>query len=488
MMFQKGGNAVDAAAAMLAATCTMWDTLGWGGETQALIWNPKTGKVVAINALGVAPTGATPEFYHGKNMRLPAGVRPPGRGDAGHAGRPPGDAGRVRQAVASPTSSAPAIQMADGYPIEAPARRRASSARRRASRSGRTRAPSSSPTRARPARRPGPARSSASPTSPPPCASWSRPSARRSPPARAARRRSRPPTTASTRGTSPRSSCAAPGSRAASSPARTWPRWQVKIEEPVKTSYKGIDVYKLDHLDAGPGHAPGPQPPRAPGPARHGAQQRPLHPHALPGHEPGLRRPRLLLRRPRLSAGGAAAAGCSRRSTPTPGASRSTAGPQRPGVKPGDPYPFQGQKNPYLGLLEKWGTPAERRQWRSRTAGLAPCAANDLRRGLPRGHDLDHRGRRGGLGRLGHAERRLDPRLHRRQDRHRPLPAHAELRARRGGEPVQRARARQAAAGDAHAQPGAQGRQALPGLRGPGRRHARTRTSSSSSSTSSSSG
>ena len=27
MMFQKGGNAVDAAAAMLAATCTMWDTL-----------------------------------------------------------------------------------------------------------------------------------------------------------------------------------------------------------------------------------------------------------------------------------------------------------------------------------------------------------------------------------------------------------------------------------------------------------------------------
>jgi gamma-glutamyltranspeptidase/glutathione hydrolase len=33
MAFQKGGNAVDAAAAMLAATCTMWDTIGWGGET-----------------------------------------------------------------------------------------------------------------------------------------------------------------------------------------------------------------------------------------------------------------------------------------------------------------------------------------------------------------------------------------------------------------------------------------------------------------------
>src|SRR6266540_5570456 len=58
MMFQKGGNAVDATAAMLAATCTMWDTLGWGGETQLLIWNPHTKKVVALDALGAAPTGA----------------------------------------------------------------------------------------------------------------------------------------------------------------------------------------------------------------------------------------------------------------------------------------------------------------------------------------------------------------------------------------------------------------------------------------------
>src|SRR5437016_14470193 len=62
-IFQKGGNAVDAACAMLAATTTMFDTLSWGGETQALIFHPKTGKVIAINALGVAPTGATPEFF-----------------------------------------------------------------------------------------------------------------------------------------------------------------------------------------------------------------------------------------------------------------------------------------------------------------------------------------------------------------------------------------------------------------------------------------
>src|SRR5215212_4637089 len=70
-IFVQGGNAVDATCAMLAAACTMWDTLGWGGETQALIYNPQTKKVVGINALGVAPTGATPELFQSKNMRFP---------------------------------------------------------------------------------------------------------------------------------------------------------------------------------------------------------------------------------------------------------------------------------------------------------------------------------------------------------------------------------------------------------------------------------
>src|SRR5688500_19449395 len=56
---------------MLAAGCTMWDTLGCGCETQALIYNPKTKKVIAINALGVAPTGATAEFYKSKGYSFP---------------------------------------------------------------------------------------------------------------------------------------------------------------------------------------------------------------------------------------------------------------------------------------------------------------------------------------------------------------------------------------------------------------------------------
>src|SRR5215468_4855043 len=71
MIFQKGGNAVDAACAMIAATSTMWDTLSWGGETQALIYNPHTRKIIGINALGVAPTGATAAFYKSKGMNYP---------------------------------------------------------------------------------------------------------------------------------------------------------------------------------------------------------------------------------------------------------------------------------------------------------------------------------------------------------------------------------------------------------------------------------
>src|SRR5438132_768058 len=71
MIFQRGGNAVDAACAMLAAVSTMWDTLSWGGETQALIYDPIKKKVIGINALGVAPTGATPELFKNQNMKYP---------------------------------------------------------------------------------------------------------------------------------------------------------------------------------------------------------------------------------------------------------------------------------------------------------------------------------------------------------------------------------------------------------------------------------
>ena len=76
MIFQRGGNAVDAACAMLGATSTMWDTLGWGGETQALIYDPNEKKVIGINGLGVAPTGATAEFFKRLDLEYPPSQGP----------------------------------------------------------------------------------------------------------------------------------------------------------------------------------------------------------------------------------------------------------------------------------------------------------------------------------------------------------------------------------------------------------------------------
>ena len=69
--FPKGGNAADAACVLLVATYTLGGVVSWGGRTQALIYNPKTGKVIGINALGVAPTGATAQFFKSKGMNYP---------------------------------------------------------------------------------------------------------------------------------------------------------------------------------------------------------------------------------------------------------------------------------------------------------------------------------------------------------------------------------------------------------------------------------
>jgi gamma-glutamyltranspeptidase/glutathione hydrolase len=118
MIFQQGGNAVDAACAMLAATCTMWDVLSWGGETQAIIYNPKTGKVIGINALGVAPTGATPEFFKSKGFGYPPEYGPLAAVTPGTVG------GLCHMLMEYGTMSlkqvlAPAMDLASGYPIEA---------------------------------------------------------------------------------------------------------------------------------------------------------------------------------------------------------------------------------------------------------------------------------------------------------------------------------------------------------------------------------
>jgi len=120
MIFGKGGNAVDAACAMIAAACTMWDDLSWGGETQALIYDPRTQKVTGINALGVAPSGATADFFLKKGLRYPPDTGP-------LAAVTPGTPGGILVMLAEYGRLSlaevldPAIQMADGYPIEAAA-------------------------------------------------------------------------------------------------------------------------------------------------------------------------------------------------------------------------------------------------------------------------------------------------------------------------------------------------------------------------------
>jgi len=117
MIFQQGGNAVDAACAMLGATCTMYDVLSWGGETQVLIYNPHTKKVYGINALGIAPTGVTPEFFKEKGMEYPPAYGPLAAVTPGTPG------GLIVMLAEFGTLSLkdvlePSIQMAKGYPIE----------------------------------------------------------------------------------------------------------------------------------------------------------------------------------------------------------------------------------------------------------------------------------------------------------------------------------------------------------------------------------
>jgi gamma-glutamyltranspeptidase/glutathione hydrolase len=117
-IFNQGGNAVDASLAMMASTCTMWDVLAWGGEAQAIIYNPKTKKVIAINGLGVAPTGATAEFFKSKGYTYPPEYGP-------LAAVTPGIPGAICHMLAEYGTMSleqvlkPAMELAAGYPIEA---------------------------------------------------------------------------------------------------------------------------------------------------------------------------------------------------------------------------------------------------------------------------------------------------------------------------------------------------------------------------------
>ena len=116
-IFLKDGNAVDAACAILAATSVMNDSLSFGGENQALIFNPNDGIVYGINGCGMAPTGATAEFFTEQGMEFPPGYGP-------LASLTPGIPGSIMVMLAEFGTLSlqevlePAIDLCDGYPME----------------------------------------------------------------------------------------------------------------------------------------------------------------------------------------------------------------------------------------------------------------------------------------------------------------------------------------------------------------------------------
>ena len=356
MMFQKGGNAVDASAAMLAATCTMWDTLGWGGETQVLLWHPGQKKVIAINALGVAPTGATPEFFHGKNMPYPPEFGPL---SAVTPGTPGGllvmlaEYGKLSLAEVL----APAIEMADGYPIEAQVIGRITAERKRIEEWPHSKTvflPGGNP--------PKPGQVFKQPD----LAATLRKLVETEKQALAAGKNRKAAILAAydrfykgdiaaelARGTQEAGGLITKEDLA---------KWQVRIEEPVKTTYKGIDVYKLNVWTQGPAMLQALnilEPMDLKGMGLNSARYIHTVYQAMnlafadrdfyygdpytPPEEPVLG----LLSKEYAE---------SRRKLINPDRND-------PAIKPGDPYPFQRSKNPYLPLLEKWGTPEESKKF-----------------------------------------------------------------------------------------------------------------------------
>jgi gamma-glutamyltranspeptidase/glutathione hydrolase len=375
MMFQKGGNAVDATAAMLGAVCTMWDTLGWGGETQALIWNPKTRQVLAINALGVAPTGATPEFFHGKKMAYPPEFGP-------LAAVTPGTPGGLLVMLAEyGTLSlaevlAPAIELADGYPIEAQLADNIERQKARLKEWPASRAvflPHLG--EAREAPRAGEV-------------------FRQSDLAATLRKLVEAERQALAAGKGRKEAIYAAYDRfykgdIAEELARgtreqgglitkeDLARWQVRVEEPVKVTYKGIDVYKLTAWTQGPAMLQAlniVEPLDLRGMGFNSARYIHTIYQAMslafadrdfyygdpyfPPEEPA----RGLLSKEYAEA------------------RRKGINWERndPAIKPGDPYPFEGKKNPYLELLETWGAPRVNREWtQPLNAALGTQAAPD---------------------------------------------------------------------------------------------------------------
>ncbi len=352
MIFQKGGNAVDAACAMIAATCTLWDTLSWGGETQALIYNPHTRKVIGVNALGVAPTGATPDFFRSRGMEYPPEYGP-------LAAVTPGTPGGIMVMLAEygklslAEVLAPAIELADGYPIE---QQLVSTMTRQ--RDWLLKWPESKRVLlSRPGDQP-PAAGEI--FRQPDLAATLRKLVETEKQALAARKSRRDAILAANerfyRGDIAREFVRGSREIGGLVTVEDLATWKVRLEEPVKTAYKGIDVYKLDFWTQGPAMLQALNILETVDVKAMGYNSA-RYIHALyqamnlafadrdfyygdtyfPPEEP---------RRGLLSKEYAKAR-----------AAKIDWAKNDPKAGPGDPYPFQGEKNPYADLLAKWPPP-----------------------------------------------------------------------------------------------------------------------------------
>ena len=369
MIFARGGNAVDAACAMLGATATMWDTLHWGGETQALIYDPRAKKVLAINALGVAPTGATPEFFRSKGLAYPPAYGP-------LAAVTPGTPGGLMVMLAEyGTMSlaevlAPSIRMADGYPIEGQATRYIEHMRGEIEKwpdSKRIFFPNPG------GKAPEPGQVFRQPE----LAATLRALVEAERAALAAGRDRKQAIMAAYerfyRGDIARELVASTRAAGGLLTEADLAGWKVHIEEPVRTTYRGIDVYKLTHWVQGPMmlqalnilegfdlKAMGYNSTRY----IHTVYQAMSLAFAdrdfyygdpyFPPEEPirGLLSKEYARERAKLI----------------------DPAKNDPKIAPGDPYPFQGGRNPYAELLKRWHEP----RTRAPSSGGTPMAANDV--------------------------------------------------------------------------------------------------------------
>ena len=328
------------------------------GETQALIYNPKTKKVIGINALGVAPTGATPEFFRQKGMQ-----HPPEFGLL--AAVTPGTPGGLLVMLAEfGTLSladvlAPAIDMADGYPIEAQAADAMEAQKaeiKKWSHSKDVFLPHAGQDREAP---------------------HAGEIFKQADLAAMLRKLVDAERQALKAGKSRKDAIYAAydrfyrgdiaqefvrGSRELGGlhTVEDLDKWKVHVEEPVMTDYKGVQVYKLNAWTQGRRSSNRSIFSRT-STSRRWATTAPVHPRRLPGDELAFA-DRDFYYGDTYVAPEEPVKGLLSKDYAKARAKEINWTKNDPGVRPGDPHPFQGGTNPFPALLQKWGTPGTDQQ------------------------------------------------------------------------------------------------------------------------------